>query len=281
MCIRDRKYSRGNKAVVFVIDTAPEFKHEDLPTTGNRFGGTFTGETVDGHGHGHMCGSVIGAIDNALGVIGAAPDCLVVPVAGLTKEGNGFSDKLAAAIRHCADVDLKEYSDRIRIISMSWGGTGAIPPVEEALKYAVSKGCIPVAAAGNSYYQGQDNVNYPGKYDTLCITVASISELWKPSTFSSGGATVDVAAFGEHLTMCNHQGAYSRGSGTSFATPMVAGLLANVVSYHYSEFRSAGTKALPLAEAFLEKYAKDLEAAGKDATTGAGAPVTRKVVLRH
>jgi hypothetical protein len=178
-------------------------------------------------------------------------------------------------------VDLKEYSDRIRIISMSWGGSGAISMVESALQYAVSKGCIPVAAAGNSGYTGTDSVNYPGKYDGLCITVAAIGQTWKPSYFTSGGPAVDVTAFGENILMCNHLNGYAQASGTSFSTPMVAGLLANVVSHHYADFRNAKEKAVSLAETFLEKYARDLEAAGKDDTTGAGAPVMAEAYFKN
>lgn len=266
-------FSRGQRAVVFVIDTAPYFHHDDIISIGNRFARSFTGESRDGNGHGHACASVIAGLDNGQGVVGAAPDAIVVPVGGLNAAGSGGSTALANAIRYCADADLGEYNNRLRIINMSWGGSSPMDAIKQALEYAVSKGCIPVAAAGNDY---GNPVGYPGAYDDLVITVGSIGRTWAPSSFTSFGKAVDLAAFGEEIMMANHKNGYWRASGTSFATPMVAGLLACIVSERYEELTKITTDRQKMVSALLQEYAKDIHQQGEDAATGAGAPVIRK-----
>lgn len=265
--------NRGAKAAVFILDTAGEFDHEDLSSEGNRFGINTTPEPPrDGHGHGHMAAGVIGMLYNNVGGVGVAPDALIIPVKVMRNTGSGFAAEIAAGIRRVADADLGEYNDRIRILNMSFGGGSAMPDVEAALAYAISKGCILVASAGNSGYQeGGQSIGFPARYE-IVTSVASIGKTLQPSYFSSGGAGLDVTCFGEAVYLPNNQNNYGRYSGTSFSGPMVAGVAALIVTQHYDTFSKLGAQTNTLAQKFLRTHSTDLGPAGWDARHGYGLP---------
>lgn len=266
------KYTRGEGVVVFVLDTTYKTAHPDLNANIlHEYAKSFTDDTTeeDTHGHGIHCMGIVGAVDNSIGVIGAAPNVKLIPVRVLNNQGSGAWEWIVNGIRYACDVNLGQYQNYKRIISMSLGGSSGSSLMENALKYAQDKGVYVLAAAGNSGFDGnKDTVNYPGAYDELCITIASISKLWKPSYFSSGGKAVDLAAFGESIYSTYKNNGYASLSGTSMATPMAAGLLALILS-KYSDI----TITRDQLETYLKKYAKDLEAAGEDDRTGAGAPI--------
>lgn len=266
------KHTKGEGVVVFVLDTTFKTAHPDLnDNILHEYAKSFTDDTTDEdlHGHGIHCLGIIGAIDNQIGVIGAAPNVKLVPVRVLNNQGSGSWNWIINGIRYACDVNLGQYQNYKRIISMSLGGPSGSTEIENALKYARDKGVYVVAAAGNEGFDGsKDTVSYPGAYDNLCITVASVSRLWKPSYFSSGGKAVDVAAFGESIYSTYKNNGYARLSGTSMATPMTAGLLALILSTYLDI-----TLTRDQLEVYLKKYAKDLEQAGEDDRTGAGVPI--------
>lgn len=266
--------SKGEKAVIYIVDTAAEWTHDDLQPLGNQFGADFYGEDEpDGHGHGHLCAGVAGAMDNAQGVIGVAPEALLVPVRGLNKNGQGFTNNIVQAVRHCRETHAEHFPDELGIISMSFGGSGAMPSLEAELQKCVEAGMIPVAAAGNSGHpEDRDTVAYPGKYDELCITVSAIGPDNQPAWFTSAGDAVDLTAYGVNVLTTNNQNGYSRVNGTSFSTPMVAGLIACIGSHHLQDFKAAGAGAKALMEAHLKRLAVDMLEPGEDRLTGAGRP---------
>jgi len=266
------KHTKGEGVVVFVLDTTYKTAHPDLNANIlHEYAKSFTDDNTDEdlHGHGIHCMGIVGAVDNGIGVIGAAPNVKLVPVRVLNNQGSGSWNWIVNGIRYACDVNLGQYQNYKRIVSMSLGGSAGSSLMEDALKYARDKGVYVLAAAGNSGYDGsRDTVNYPGAYDNLCITIASISKLWKPSYFSSGGKAIDLAAFGESIYSTYKNNGYARLSGTSMATPMAAGLLALILS-KYSDV----TLTRDQLEAYYKKYAKDLEEAGEDNKTGAGVPI--------
>lgn len=266
--------TKGEKAVIYIVDTASEWTHDDIQPLGNQFGADFYNEDEpDGHGHGHLCAGVAGAMDNAQGVIGVAPAALLVPVRGLNRNGQGFTSNIVNAVRHCRETHAEHFPDELGIISMSFGGSGTMPTLEAELRRCVDAGMIPVAAAGNSGHpEGQDTVAYPGKYDELCITVAAIGPDNKPAWFTSAGEAVDMTAYGVNILSTNNLNGYSRVNGTSFSTPMVAGLIACIGTKHLQDFKAAGSGAKALMEAHLKKLAVDMLEAGEDNLTGAGRP---------
>lgn len=264
--------NQGEGTVVFILDTGlPD--HVDLPNAGNAFAANTTPEPIaDGNGHASACGGVVAAQDNDYGALGIAPKTLLVYIKVMRNAGVGYSAEIAAGIRLAADMDLGQYNNRLRILSMSFGGSSAMPDVADATKHAKSKGCILVASAGNSgYVEGGNTIGYPARYDWI-VSVGSIGKTSVPSNFSSGGQGLKVTAFGEAIYTTNNQGGYWRTSGTSFSGPMVAGVCALVGTKHLSAFKAAGANAQDIMLAFLTKYAKDLPPAGYDPRTGYGLP---------
>lgn len=262
--------SRGEKAVIFVLDTAGQFDHPDLtanciPVLNKNF--TSDATMADEHGHGTHCAGIAAAVDNGFGVVGCAPGAGLAAVKMLGKTGGGNLSWGAQAIRYVADVQLPpEHAGKKKIISASWGASQGTQELHDAIKYAISKGVFIVAAAGNSGFSGSNSINWPGRYEEV-ITVAALQKDGNPASFSSGGPEVDVAGPGLQIYSTHLGAGYVYLSGTSMATPYVAGVAALLVSY-YSEITNQAQ-----LEAFLEKYAKDVFTAGEDDRTGAGAPV--------
>jgi subtilisin family serine protease len=173
-------------------------------------------------------------------------------------------------IRYVADCELPEgYTQKIA--SLSLGGPTKSTSLLRAIQYAQSKGVVVVAAAGNAGYQGADTVGYPGKYREV-ITVASIRQNESPSSFSSGGEAVDVAAPGDMVYSTHTGGGYALLSGTSMATPHVAGAMALIMSLNPTVTDPGELEKL------LTEKCKDVYSLGKDIRTGSGAPILTNYV---
>ncbi|MCC7302487.1 MAG: S8 family serine peptidase [Bacteroidia bacterium] len=107
------------------------------------------------------------------------------------------------------------------VISLSWGGTSSSQSAQNVINAAWNAGCVIVAAAGNS---GVNQNHYPAAY-TNVIAVASTTSTDAKSSFSNYGAWVDVSAPGSSIYSTIPNNTYVSMSGTSMATPIVAGLL--------------------------------------------------------
>ncbi len=262
--------TRGEKAIIFILDTAGQFDHPDLQAGSlQQFAKNFTNSATlkDVHGHGTHCAGIAAAIDNQIGVIGVAPGSKLVPIKVLNDSGAGSFAWVAAAIRYVADISLTgEYAGMKKIISMSLGGPTGSDDLRQAIAYAVGKGVFLFAAAGNRGFNGTNSVDYPGKYPEM-ITIASIRDDEQPSSFSSGGAEVDLAAPGQAVFSTHKDGGYAYLSGTSMATPHAAGVAALLVSL-FPQIERQGQ-----LEAFLKEHAKDLYDTGRDDRTGTGSPI--------
>jgi len=188
------------------------------------------GTCTDGNGHGtHVTGTVAaaGGLDGQ-GIYGVAPEAAVLSYKVLTNRGNGYADDIARAITWAADHGAN-------IISMSLGSTAPFPIELDAIRYAVGKGVLVVASAGNSGPDA-DTLTYPAAYAEV-VAVAALSADEAVSSFSSRGWTdgddasivdreVEVAAPGRGILSTNRDGAYVTMSGTSMAAPHIAGLAA-------------------------------------------------------
>lgn len=267
--------TRGAETVNFILDTGIDEEHEDLKANVlKEYAKDFTGDGLgDQHGHGTHCAGVVAAADNPVGVIGVAPGAYLVQCKVLNNNGAGAYAWIADAIRYVADLELKPlYADKVKQISMSLGGPNANQDLRNAITYAINKGVIVYAAAGNSGYREDVNtIGYPGRWPEV-ITIASIGKDGDPSTFSSAGEEVDLAAPGESVLSTVPNG-YARMSGTSMATPHVCGIGALLVSAHPGVFKPGHASNQVLMETFLKEFAKDLYGEGIDIRTGAGAPI--------
>lgn len=176
----------------------------------------------DGHGHGtHVAGTIAARGDNALGVAGVCWNARILPVKFLSDNGSGYTSDAVAAV---------DYARRMgaRITNNSWGGGGFSQSLYNAIQVAGQADSLFVAAAGNSNKDTDVSPNYPSGYDLDCIVaVASTDESDKLSYFSNHGAiSVDLAAPGSNILSLRPGGQYGSSSGTSMATPHVAGTAA-------------------------------------------------------
>jgi subtilisin family serine protease len=193
-----------------------------------------------GVNHGtHIAGIIAAEGNNAVGVSGVMWDAQIMAVQVLDDEGAGFDSDIAAGIRYAADNGAE-------IINLSLGGYGSTTVLQEAVTYAVSKGSLIVAAAGNDGADISANPFYPACYSDV-IGVGSVGQSGNASSFSNFGSTcVDVSAPGELILSTFYQEAgnaafaneYGLESGTSMATPNVTGVAGLLLSINPTATRS-------------------------------------------
>ncbi|KPC73751.1 thermitase, partial [Thermoactinomyces vulgaris] len=168
----------------------------------------------DGNGHGTHCAGIAAAVtNNSTGIAGTAPKASILAVRVLNNSGSGTWTAVANGITYAADQGAD-------VISLSLGGTVGNSGLQQAVDYAWSKGSVVVAAAGNA---GTTAPNYPAYYSNA-IAVASTDQNDNKSSFSTYGSWVDVAAPGSSIYSTYPTSTYSSLSGTSMATPHVAGV---------------------------------------------------------
>lgn len=258
------KQTRGKGIVVGVVDTGVDLDHPDLQDGAIRAAHDFTGSFVrerDRAGHGTHTAGLIGARNNSIGVVGVAPECELVIAKSLGDDGSGSGKMVAAGIDYC----VAQGSD---VISMSLGSPFDDPYIRAAYNRAVTAGKIVICAAGND--GADDSVNFPAKY---AIAVAAYDKQFRIAKFSSRGPEVTCAAPGVQIlsTVPREMGNYAEMSGTSMATPHVAGVMALVLSYLRMN-PAAGTpiKNQDDAKEHLRRTAKDAGTPGFDPAFGWG-----------
>jgi type VII secretion-associated serine protease mycosin len=251
--------TRGAGVTVAVIDTGVDAAHEELGATvlpGIDYVDSARNGRYDPDGHGTYVAGIIAAhVNNGRGIAGAAPDVHILPVRVLDANGSGQSSNVAAGIIWAADHGA-------RVINMSLGG-GPSPGIQIAMRYALAKGVVVLAAAGNNGATGNVAV-YPAAYPEA-IAVAAYDQKLARSPFSNTGGYVDVSAPGSLIlsTWSTSSNAYAIASGTSMATPYASAEAALIISRNHSLSASAVT-------AILESTARDAGARGVDPQYGHG-----------
>jgi subtilisin family serine protease len=247
--------SRGSSNVtIAVVDTGVDLGHPDLST--KIVGGyDFVNNDAiaqDDNGHGtHVAGIAAAASNNGTGVAGVSWGARIMPVKVLNAGGGGTYGDVVAGITWAAD-------NGAHVINLSVGGTAPSLALQNAVDYAVNKGVIVVAAAGND---GVNLVRYPAVYPNT-IAVGATDSSNNLAGFSNFGPEIDLVAPGVSIYSTNLGGTYGYRNGTSMATPYVAGLAAILRGIPGN---SAGT-----VRSILEGTALDLGPAGWDAFYGNG-----------
>lgn len=241
-----RALTRGRRDVrVAVLDTGINVDHpelrgkvvakadfvdlEGLDTAG--FVGDFMGaddDPEDELGHGTHVAGIIAA--EGVGMEpGIAPDCRLMAVRVLAtlgtngrKQGAGIVDNINPAIKWAVD-------QKADVINMSLGirHTGGGLPHEDVIRYALARGVTVVAASGND---GTDTKYYPGALPGV-VAVGAVDEGGEVASFTSYGARITVVAPGVNILSSFAKGKYAVASGTSQASPCVAGAVALLKSF--------------------------------------------------
>ncbi|MFC7321268.1 S8 family peptidase [Halobacillus campisalis] len=218
---------------IAIIDSGVDYNHPDLDDKTIR-GYDFIDndyDPMDENGHGtHVAGTAAAETNNSQGVAGMAPDTEILAVRALDASGNGSLAAIADAIRYSADQGAE-------VINLSLGCDCDTQTLENAVNYAWSQGSLVVAAAGND---GVSTTFEPASYSNV-IAVGAVDENDNRASFSNYGTWVDVTAPGVDIASTVPNGGYAYMSGTSMASPHVAGLAGLLASQgkSNSEIRSA------------------------------------------
>ncbi|SEA41930.1 S8 family serine peptidase [Alkalimonas amylolytica] len=211
---------------VCVIDTGYQYGHPDLPTsgvTGSSFSGHGTWHT-DGNGHGtHVAGTIV-ALNNNIGVVGVLPSGLVGlhNVKIFNNSGNWTNaSNLIQAIQSCQNAGAK-------VVNMSLGGGSSNTTERNAMNSFNNSGMLLVAAAGNA---GNTSFSYPASYDAV-VSVAAVDANKNLASFSQRNSQVEISGPGVNVASTWINSGYRSISGTSMASPHVAGVAALVWSNH-------------------------------------------------
>ena len=253
-------YTRGTGATVAVIDTGLDYTHPDIagalwsnPSEASGLPGVdddhngfvddvngwdfynWDNDPRDDQGHGTHVAGIIGArADNGIGIAGVAPESKIIPIKVLNSKGSGFVSDVIDAIYYAANLGAQ-------VINMSLGVLKSFlsktlrSAFEKAVAYAKAKGTVVVAAAGN------DNSRVENSYPAGIRDVVAVGAI-EPVTdqrawFSNFGKLLDLVAPGVDVLSLKASGVsfglssvvdpnYVRASGTSMASPVVAGVAA-------------------------------------------------------
>ncbi|MDD5210481.1 MAG: S8 family peptidase [Elusimicrobiales bacterium] len=209
-------YTAGQGIKVAVIDTGIDYTHPDLAP--NYKGGYNAVDPaampLDDQGHGTHVAGTIGAVRDSKGVAGVAPSVDLYAVKVLDKNGSGQYSWIIAGIEWAIE-------HRMNVINMSLGGGEGNEALRQVMVKAGETGVTVVCAAGND----AGPVNYPAKYPQA-IAVSASDSSDKIAPFSSRGPELAVIAPGVKIYSTLKGGGYGALSGTSMASPHVAGLAA-------------------------------------------------------
>jgi subtilisin family serine protease len=243
----------GGGLPVAVIDTGVQLNHPDLAANiwtnpgeipGNGIDDDNDGYVDDVHGwdfvnndnvpddqngHGtHVAGTIAAVGNNGIGVAGIAYSAKIVPLRVLDANGSGFVSDGVRAIAWAA-------AHHIHVANLSWTFGGAISqPLWDAIASAGDGGLLVAAAAGNSGNNADTTPEYPAAYDLpSIISVAALAADGTLAGFSNRGiASVDIAAPGVGILSTYKGSTYGLLSGTSMASPHVAGTAALLFAAH-------------------------------------------------
>ena len=253
-----QKLVHKQNITVAVIDQGVDTQHPDLA---GRILSTYdvvnpaNKGTRDFHAT-HVAGIIAADKDNGIGAYGINPNAKIMSVNVF--DGNDYTSDytIAQGILYAVDHGAK-------VINMSLGGTLYSQLLDDTIQYAISKGVIVVAAAGNS---GTNEYDYPASYDGV-ISVGATNAQKKLASFSTYGPGVDVVAPGDNIYSTIYHptigSTYYYLSGTSMAAPMVSGV-ASLLKTKYPTLTSYDV------EQILEDTATDLGPKGYDIKYGYG-----------
>jgi subtilisin family serine protease len=241
-------FTGSKNAVVGVIDSGVQYTHPDLasnawvnpgeiPNNGidddgngyidDVYGWNFVdnnNKPLDDNGHGTHVAGTIGAVgNNGIGVVGVAWNTQIAALKFLDANGDGYTSDAILAINYAKKMGFA-------ITNNSWGGGGYSQSLKDAID---SYNGLFIAAAGNNGTNNDSRASYPASYTSSnIIAVAATTSTDARASFSNYGKTsVDLGAPGDSIYSTYMNGGYATLSGTSMATPQVAGAAALLKAY--------------------------------------------------
>ncbi len=233
--------SKGEGVIVAIVDTGVDFGAPDLANVARLPGYDFANndnDPTDDQGHGtHVAGTIAQNTNNGIGVAGVAFGVKLLPVKTLDSKGQGNYENIIKGIIYAVDQGAK-------VINMSLAGKTGSKSLQEAVKYAYSKGVVVVVASGNS----NSAVEYPAAYDDFVIAVGAVRFDLTRAPYSNFGSQIDLVAPGGDVHVDQNGDTFGDGiiqqtfstsgsgysyrffEGTSMASPHVAGLAALILS---------------------------------------------------
>jgi len=247
------KTQGSDEVVVAVLDSGVDYTHADLrgnmwirPDNITQYRddelGTFNdlrgfnaadnqSDPMDDNGHGTHCAGIVGAEgDNDEGIAGINWKVEIMPLKFMGRGGFGTTKDAIEAINYA--IDRKQAGVNVRVINASWGSTLYSKALEDAIRAAGEAGILFVAAAGNNGTSNDRSPHYPSNYNLPnVISVAALDRNDNLASFSNFGTkTVHVAAPGRDILSTWLGDDYREASGTSMATPYVAGVAALILA---------------------------------------------------
>jgi subtilisin family serine protease len=199
-----------------------------------------------------VAGTAAALGNNALGVAGLAFQNPVMPLVVLDATDYASYSNIASAITYAADHG-------VRVINVSIGGSSSSSTLQNAVTYAWNKGAMVFASAMN-------NASSTPYYPAACANAVAVSATTSSDTlasFSSYGSWITVSAPGASIYTTNRGGGYGAWNGTSFASPITAGLAALILSVNPN---LSNAQVVDI----IKQNADDLGAAGFDQYFGYG-----------
>lgn len=212
----------------YILDTGIQLNHPDLSVAGSI---DFTGKGTadDGNGHGTHVAGTVAAIDNASYVVGAAPGVSLYAVKVLADNGSGSFSQIIAGVDYV--TQQKQANPAIpAVVNMSLGArvnTTAYNSLDNAILNSINAGVVYCIAAGNS---NADAKNFSPAHVREAITVGAYDINNNFASFSNWGSYLDLNAPGVSILSTWIGGSTNTISGTSMATPHVAGTAALYLS---------------------------------------------------
>ncbi len=249
----EKKTTGSEEVVVAVLDSGVDYTHPDLARNvwvrpfnieqyyDEQYGyiddehgydaTTNTGDPMDENGHGTHCAGIIGADgDNGIGIAGINWRVKILPLKFMSKGGFGSTKDAIEAINYV--IERRKAGVKVRIISASWGSTMKSKALEDVIRKAGDEGILFIAASGNASANADRSPHYPASYDLPnVISVAALNRNDELASFSNYGAKrVHIAAPGAEILSTWLGGDFREASGTSMATPEVAGVAALILA---------------------------------------------------
>lgn len=211
---------------VFIIDTGVQLNHPDLKVI--QPGVSYVpGQTSanDQNGHGTHVAGIVGAVDNLFGVVGVCPGANIYPVRVLDASGSGQFSTVIAGVNYVRSLKVANPSRKM-VANMSLGasvGTTAYNVLDVAVANAISSGVPFAVAAGNSSSSASQ---FSPAHVTTAMCVGAITQANTFASYSNLGSAISILAPGDKILSTYTNSTYATLSGTSMASPVVAGIAA-------------------------------------------------------